>query len=243
MLEFSLMEPASTLSVAENLERVQERMRAAAARAGRSESVTLVAATKLVPPERIAEAYQAGVRHFGENRVQEFEKKLGSLSLPSAVWHMLGHLQMNKAKRAADLFARVDSLDSLRLAEKLAATARGQGRRLPVLVQVHLGEEPSKHGVEPGKLVELVEKAVALESLAIEGLMTLPPLLQPPERMRPFFRQLRELAEELDRRRIPGVEMRELSMGMSHDFEVAIEEGATQVRLGTALFGARPARK
>lgn len=243
VLQFSLMQPTGAISVVENVEKTLERIHAAERRAGRSGGVTLVAATKLVPVERIAEAYRAGVRRFGENRVQEFEKKLPSLSLPSATWHMLGHLQTNKAQRAAELFARVDSLDSLRLAEKLAAAARGLGRRLPVLVEVHLGEEPSKHGVEPDKLPELVEKAAALESLAIEGLMTLPPMLEPPERVRPFFRRLRQLAEELNQRRIPGVQMRELSMGMSHDFEVAIEEGATQVRLGTVLFGPRPARR
>lgn len=237
------MNSPHTLSVADNLERVQERIRAAERRAGRPGSVTLVAVTKLVPPERIAEAYRAGVRHFGENRVQEFDEKRRWLTLPSATWHLVGHLQSNKARRAADLFARVDSLDSFRLAEKLAEAAAGLGKRLPVLIQVRLGGETTKHGVEPGGVAELVEKCATLDALAIQGLMAIPPFLELPEELRPFFRRLRDLAEELERRRIPGVEMRELSMGMSHDFEVAIEEGATQVRLGTALFGARPARR
>lgn len=237
------MPSAGTLAVAENLERVQERIRAAEHRAGRPGAVTLVGVTKAVPLERIAEAYRCGVRHFGENRVQEFDDKRRWLTLPSATWHMVGHLQTNKARRAAELFARIDSLDSLRLAEKLAEAARKLGRRVPVLVQVELGEEPAKHGVEAAGLVEMVERMAALEGLGVEGLMTLPPYLEPAERVRPFFRRLRELAEEVDRRRIPGVEMRELSMGMSHDFEVAIEEGATQVRLGTAVFGPRPGAK
>lgn len=236
------MSQAGALSVAENLERVQERIQAACQRAGRRDEVTLVAVTKLVAPDRIAEAYRVGVRHFGENRVQEFEEKRQGLALPAATWHLVGHLQANKAKRAVELFERVDSLDSVRLAERVATAAARLGRKLPVLIQVHLGEEPTKQGVEPARLVEVVGRIAPLEALGVKGLMTIPPYLDPPERVRPFFRRLRELAEELERRRIPGVEMGELSMGMSHDFEVAIEEGATQVRLGTALFGARPSR-
>ncbi len=228
-------------SVAERLEAVQERIEAARRRAGRADTVTLVAVTKQVPVERIAEAYRAGVRHFGENRVQEFEDKHHLLSLPSATWHMVGHLQSNKAKRALELFQRVDSLDSPHLAEKLDKAAAEAGRKLPVLIQVHLGEEPSKHGVEPDKLEALVEQAAAFQHLSIEGLMTIPPFLEPVEQVRLYFRRLRELAEQLDLRKLPGVSMRRLSMGMSHDFEVAIEEGATEVRLGTALFGPRPA--
>lgn len=233
------MSESAPLSTAENLERVQARIQAACRRAGRSEEITLVAVTKLVAPERMAEAYRAGVRHFGENRVQEFEEKRPGLTLPEATWHMVGHLQSNKARRAVELFDHIDSLDNLRLARKLN-TAAEPAQKLPVLVQVHLGEEPTKHGVEAAKLVDLVEQVAGLDALAVKGLMIIPPYLDPPEQVRPFFRRLRELAEELDRRRIPGVEMRELSMGMSHDFEVAIEEGATEVRLGTALFGSRP---
>ncbi|MFQ5776479.1 MAG: YggS family pyridoxal phosphate-dependent enzyme [Terriglobia bacterium] len=236
------MNRTETISVPRNVERVQERMRAAQRRAGRAGEITLVAIGKLVVPERIAEAYAAGVRHVGENRVQECEGKRRSLDLPKATWHMVGHLQTNKAEHALELFDRVDSLDSLRLAGKLSAAAEKLGRRLPVLIQVHLGDEPSKHGVNPAELPGFVEQVAQLNALAVKGLMTIPPYLEPPERVRPFFRCLGELAQQIARRRIPGIEMGVLSMGMSHDFEVAIEEGASEVRLGTALFGARPAR-
>ena len=242
MVQLQAMKPTETVSLAENLERVRARMQAAQRRAGRTGEVTLVAVTKTVPGERIAEAYRAGVRDFGESRVQEFEEKCRQLVLPSAVWHLVGHLQSNKARRAAELFSCIDSLDSLRLAEKLSAAASAAERRLAVLIQVDLGEEATRFGVPPDELLTLVEQVAALEGLSVRGLMTIPPYLEPAERARPFFRRLRELAEELSRRQIPGVEMAELSMGMSHDFEVAIEEGATHVRLGTALFGERPGR-
>jgi len=243
MLQSRTMGSVGILAVAANLAHVRERIRAAAQRAGRTDDVTLVAVTKGVPPERIAEAYRAGVRHFGENRVQEFDDKRPRLALPPAAWHMVGHVQTNKARRAVELFDRVDSLDSVRLAEKLAAAARALGRTLPVLIQVQLGEEETKHGVEPGELGPLVEQIARQDGLSLEGLMTIPPYLEPVERVRPYFRRLRELAEEIDRRRFPRVAMKELSMGMSHDFEVAVAEGATQVRLGTVLFGPRPAAR
>ncbi|HSC77642.1 MAG TPA: YggS family pyridoxal phosphate-dependent enzyme [Candidatus Acidoferrales bacterium] len=230
------MQERGALSIAENIATVQERIAAALRRAGRTDEVTIVAVTKQVPAERIADAYRVGLRHFGENRVQEFEEKRCMLVLPSAIWHMIGHLQSNKAARALELFDCIDSLDSVNLANKLNAG----GSKIPVLVQVHLGEEPSKHGVDPGQVAALVEQAAALPNLAVQGLMTIPPLLEPAERVRPYFRRLRELAEQISSRRIPGAEMTRLSMGMSHDFEVAIEEGATEIRLGTALFGPRP---
>ncbi|MCI0402080.1 MAG: YggS family pyridoxal phosphate-dependent enzyme, partial [Acidobacteria bacterium] len=157
------MAQAGTVSIADNIARIEERIEGVRRRAARVDTVTLVAVTKLVPVERIAEAYRAGVRHFGENRVQEFEDKHRLLSLPSATWHMVGHLQSNKAKRALELFACVDSLDSLHLAEKLDKAAAEAGKKLPVLIQVHLGEEPSKHGVEPDKLEALVEQAAAFQ--------------------------------------------------------------------------------
>lgn len=236
------MNRIKAISVAQNVERVQERMLAAQRRAGRTDEVTLVAIGKLIVPERIAEAYAAGVRHLGENRVQECEGKRRSLDLPAASWHMVGHLQSNKAGRAVELFERIDSVDSTRLAGKLAGAAEKLGRQLPVLVQVHLGDEPSKHGVRPAELPAFVEQVAQLNALAVKGLMAIPPYLDSPELVRPFFRRLRQLAGEIARQRIPGVEMKVLSMGMSQDFEVAIEEGATEVRLGTALFGARTAR-
>jgi hypothetical protein len=228
------MQDAKLLTVGERLEQVQERMAAALRRAGRRDEVTLVGVTKLVDVDRISEAYRAGVRHFGENRVQEFEDKQRLLSLPSAVWHMVGHVQSNKAKRAVEIFHSVDTLDSLSLAEKLSAGAGATGRRLPVLIQVKLGEEQTKSGVTPEALGALVEHTRALEGLELRGLMALPPFFESAEAVRPYFRRSRELAERFG--------LRELSMGMSHDFEVAIEEGATQVRIGTALFGERPHR-
>lgn len=234
------MAEAGIQSIAENFARVAERIEAARKRAGRAGEVTLVAVTKAVGTERIAEAYRCGLRHFGENRVQEFEEKHSFLTLPEAVWHMIGHVQTNKVRKAVELFDRIDSVDSLRLAEKLAAAVGALERPLPVLLEVRLGEEPTKHGVEPERLIELVERVAALDALALKGLMTVPPYLELPERVRPYFRRLRELAEAVDRRRFPRAQMYVLSMGMSHDFEVAIEEGATEVRLGTAIFGPRP---
>lgn len=228
------MGDAEILSVAERLERVQERIAEAMRRGGRKDEVTLVAVSKSVDADRIAEAYRAGVRHFGENRVQEFDDKRRLLSLPSAVWHMVGHLQSNKAKRAAEIFQTIDSADSEHVAAKLSDAAAATGRRIPVLIQVNLAGEQSKSGVAPEKLEEFSDQLARMQGLELRGLMTIPPFLEPAELVRPHFRRLRELAGKLG--------LRELSMGMSHDFEVAIEEGATQVRIGTALFGERRAR-
>jgi pyridoxal phosphate enzyme (YggS family) len=227
-------------SVAENIGRLQDRIADALRRAGRSDAVTLIGVTKYVPPEPIIAAYECGLRHFGENRVQEFEGKAPKLALPEAVWHLVGHLQSNKARRAAQLFHRIDSLDNPRLGGKLSAAAEERHGELPVLVQVNVDDAAGKFGVHPGNLVSLIEQLASLGGLSVQGLMTIPPFLKPAERVRPFFRRLRELAAEIDRPQILGVEMKELSMGMSHDFEIAIEEGATQVRIGTAIFGERP---
>lgn len=235
-----MLSESEILSVAARIERIRERIEAALRRAGRTGSVTLVAVTKTVDPGRIAEAYRCGIRHFGENRVQEFDEKRRFLTLPEASWHLVGHLQSNKARRAVELFDCVHALDSAPLAERLDRCAGDAGKRLPVLLQVHHGDEPTKFGVEETGLLPLVEKVSTLSHLDLRGLMSLPPLCEDPEQVRPYFRRLRELAEEVAAR-IPRVNLRELSMGMSHDFEVAIEEGATMVRLGTALFGPRPA--
>lgn len=227
------------LSIAASLERVEERIRAALGRAGRSGPVTVVAVTKTVAPGRIAEAYRCGIRHFGENRVQEFEEKRPFLTLPEATWHMVGHLQSNKARRALELFDWIQSLDSVQLAERLEHFA-ATGKRVPVLIQVHLGDEPTKFGVGEKDLLALSERVASCPHLALRGLMTLPPYFEDPEQGRPFFRRLRQLAEEINRRSIAGVNLTELSMGMSHDFEIALEEGATILRPGTAIFGPRP---
>jgi pyridoxal phosphate enzyme (YggS family) len=231
------------VSIADNIARVRERIAAAARRAGRDpESIALMAVSKTFPAAPIREAYQAGLRVFGENRVQEFAGKAGELAdLPGAEWHLIGHLQSNKAAKAAELFAAVDSLDSLRLAEKLDSAAQTAGRRLRVLVEINIGGETAKSGIAPGsaELDELLGGAPRLAHLEFAGLMTVPPWSEEAEPARPYFRRLRELRDQIAARKLPAVGMDVLSMGMSHDFEVAIEEGSTCVRVGTAIFGAR----
>jgi PLP dependent protein len=226
--------------IAENITRVQERMAAACRRAGRAASdVKLLAVTKTVPPDRIRLAYEAGLRDFGENRVQEAAAKRPALSDLTVTWHLIGHLQSNKAKPARELFHWVHSLDSLHLAERLHRAAVCSGDRLPVLLEVNLGGETTKSGVGENEVIPLAEQMASLETLELRGLMVIPPFFDDLEQARPFFRRLRQLAREAEARGIPNVSMQDLSMGMSHDFEVAIEEGATMVRVGTAIFGPR----
>ena len=233
------------IQIKENIARVRERIDRAAQKAGRSsDSVALMAVSKTIPPERIREAYQAGLRLFGENRVQEFSDKSDFTSdLHGAQWHLIGHLQSNKAARAAELFHAIDSVDSLRLAERLHAAASKLNKTLSVLIEVNVGGEAAKSGVAPvsNEMESILRAAPQLPSLKVVGLMTVPPLGPSPEDARPYFRMLRELRDEIAARKLPNVSMDELSMGMSHDFETAIEEGATCVRIGTAIFGARPA--
>lgn len=223
--------------VAENLARVRERMAAACQRAGREVAgVRLVAASKTVEPARLAEALAAGQLVFGENYVQEARRKAGEL--PGATWHLLGHLQTNKAAQAVRLFALIHSLDSVRLAEELDRRAAQLGKRQPVLIEVNLAGELSKTGVGEAQAPEMARRVAALPHLELLGLMCLPPFFDEPERARPYFARLRELRGELER--ALGLPLPELSMGMSGDYEVAIEEGATLVRVGTAIFGRRP---
>ncbi len=230
--------PGEWDGIAANAERLRERITRAAERAGRrADEVTLVAVSKTFPPEAVRAAYQAGLKHFGENRVQEFEAKQPKLADLDAVWHFIGHLQGNKARRATELFGRVDSLDSVSLAERLDSAAAAQGRRLPVLIEVHLGEEATKSGIGEAKLPELAREVQALPHLELRGLMCVPPYADDSARARPYFRRLRELRDAL--RAEVGGPLPALSMGMSHDFDVAVEEGATEVRIGTGLFGAR----
>lgn len=260
-------------AIAENLERIQERVARAAGRAGRRvEDVTIVAVSKTFPFEAIREAYDAGLRHFGENRVQEWESKQPRVADLDATWHLIGHLQSNKARRAASLFDRVDSVDSFALAQKLdAAVAEGgtesaaisseksrrdalrvpsgqagatksgaaSGKRLRVLIEVSLGGEITKSGATEADLASLAEGVAGLANLELLGLMTIPPFLEDPGQVRPYFSKLHELREDLIRR--VGQPLPVLSMGMSHDFEIAVEEGATEIRVGTALFGERKA--
>ena len=228
------------VNIPENVARVQERIAVACRRSGRRvEDVRLVAISKTMPCEAIRAGYEAGLREFGENRVQEAKAKRPALSDLTATWHLVGHLQTNKAKPARELFHWVHSVDSLRLAEKLAQAAPCSSDRLPVLLEVNLGEETTKSGVRTEEIAALAERVAQFETLELRGLMVIPPFFEDPEKGRPYFRQLRELAKEIESRKLPNVSMRELSMGMSHDFEVAIEEGATIIRVGTAIFGAR----
>jgi len=231
------------MPITENVAVVCERIARAVKRAGRrTEDIALMAVSKTNPPENIRAAYDAGLRLFGENRVQEFAGKAEALrDLHDAEWHMIGHLQTNKAARTAELFHAVDSVDSLKLAEKLDAAARNLGRKLNVLVEINVGGETAKSGVAPDSqdLEELLSAALRLEALRFRGLMTVPPFADDPERARPYFRKLRELRDTIAARNLSAVSMDQLSMGMSHDFEIAIEEGSTCVRVGTAIFGER----
>lgn len=225
------------MSVRENIVQVQERMAAACHRAGRQvEEVKLIAVSKTFPAERIREAYEAGLRDFGENRVQEAAPKIAALEGLEITWHLIGHLQSNKAKRARELFHWVHSVDSVYLAQKLDHAAQNSSARLPILLQVNLGVEETKSGLREEEALRTAEEASSFSSLEVRGLMLLPPFSENPDEVRPYFRRLRTLADEI-RMALPAAT--ELSMGMSHDFEAAIEEGATMIRVGTAIFGMR----
>jgi pyridoxal phosphate enzyme (YggS family) len=201
-----------------------------------------MAVCKTFPPEAIIEAYKAGQRLFGESKVQEFADKAGALvSLEDAEFHMIGHLQSNKATKAVELFHAVDSVDSAKLAARLNAAAEAAGKTLPVLIEINIGGEEAKSGVAPDspELSEILKGASGWPNLRIRGLMTVPPYTEDPEGARPYFRKLRELRDQLAARNYAAGGLDELSIGMSHDFEVAIEEGSTCVRIGTAIFGER----
>jgi PLP dependent protein len=234
------------MTIADNLSAIHERIARAARRAGRSPNdVALMAVTKTFPPEAIMEAYAAGQRLFGENRVQEFAGKVGSLSdMREAEFHMIGHLQSNKASSAAEIFNAVDSLDSVKLAGRLNTAAEKLGKTLDVLIEINVGDEEAKSGVAPDltELESIFMGAPDWQHLRVRGLMTVPPFTEDPEGARPYFRQLCELRDRLAAQNFPAVSFDVLSMGMSHDFEVAIEEGSTCVRLGTAIFGTRTKR-
>ena len=232
-----------SMTITENLKRVRERVTTAAQRAGRKpEEVALMAVTKTFPAERIREAYAAGLRLFGENRVQEFAGKARSLQdLNDAEWHMIGHLQSNKAGKAVELFSAVDSIDSFKLAEKLNAAAEKLNKKLDVLIEINVGGEEAKSGVasDSPELEKILQAAPGLRNLRIRGLMTIPPFTEDQQQGRPYFRKLRSVRDRIASQNLPAIAMEVLSMGMSHDFEVAIEEGATCVRVGTGIFGER----
>jgi PLP dependent protein len=230
--------PTETAAINANLERVRERIARAAARAWRQpQEITVVAVSKTFPAEAIRAAYDAGLRHFAENRVQEFEAKWPKILKLEAAWHFIGHLQRNKARRAVYLFNRIDGIDSLTLARTLESEAAAQAKRVPVLIEVKLSDEPSKTGITEANLTALAESITPASNLRLRGLMGVPPYFEDPERARPYFQKLRRLKDELSGRL--GAPLPVLSMGMSHDFEIAIEEGATEIRIGTALFGER----
>jgi pyridoxal phosphate enzyme (YggS family) len=226
-------------SIADNLTRVKERMAEAAIRSGRRpDSVKLVGVTKTVDVERIKEAVSAGLQILGENYVQEARDKINAFGGP-VKWHFVGRLQTNKAKYAVKLFDLIQTVDSFRLAKELDHRAQPLDRTIPIIIQVNLAGEATKGGVKPAECLSLIKQLSTLKNLQIRGLMTMPPFFDQPERARPYFAQLRELSQELAEAQVPGVEMHELSMGMSGDFETAIEEGATLIRVGTAIFGER----
>ena len=223
---------------------IRARLAAAAQKSGRRpEEVRLVAISKTHPASIIKQVCQLGATDFGENRVQEAEGKIAEIGREKVRWHLVGHLQANKARRAVNLFDVIHSLDTVDLARRLDRLCADEGRAsLPVLIQVDLGHEETKSGVEESELTHMVESLGPLTHLKLVGLMTLPPFFDDPEQSRPFFRRLRELRDELKQRGAFADGTGELSMGMTHDFEVAIEEGATMVRIGTAIFGERQPR-
>jgi len=220
---------------------VRARLAAATQRSGRqSDQVRLIAISKTHPAPVIQQAIELGATDLGENRVQEAEGKIAEIGREKVRWHLVGHLQANKSRRAVSLFDVIHSLDTVDLARRLDRLCVEEGRdSLPVLIQVDLGHEETKSGIDESEITHLVESLGPLTRVKLIGLMTLPPFFDDPEQSRPFFRRLRELRDELNRRGAFGDRTGELSMGMTHDFEVAIEEGATMVRVGTAIFGAR----
>jgi PLP dependent protein len=229
-------------AIRENILRVREQIAHAASRAGRAaDEITLIGVSKTQPAEAIRLAFDGGVRHFGENRVQEWEGKRGTIENLGPTWHLIGHLQSNKANKAASLFHCVDAVDDFALAQRLdrASAAPASPRSLRVLLEVHLGGEETKSGVSERELPRLAEQVAELSHLDMAGLMCIPPFLENPDEVRPFFAKLRTLRDQLEvqlNKKLPI-----LSMGMSHDFAPAILEGATEVRVGTAIFGTRSA--
>lgn len=232
---------AMPATIRENILRIQDRIAKARQKSAHlAEEVTLIAVSKTHPAESIREAYQAGLRHFGENRVQEWEGKRQQLEDLPATWHLIGHLQSNKSARAAKAFNSVDSVDDFALAQRLdhARAELNIQQQLRVLIEVRVENEATKTGTQFQAVPQLLEKLTPLKNLEVAGLMCIPPFLEDPEKVRPYFTRLRKLRDDLVAS--TGLPLPVLSMGMSHDFEIAIQEGATEVRIGTAIFGTRP---
>jgi pyridoxal phosphate enzyme (YggS family) len=226
--------------VKERLARINQRIAAAAIGCGRNpETVRLVAVSKTVDADRVAEAIDAGATIVGENYIQEARGKFNTLYGLPVQWHFIGHLQSNKAKYAVRMFDLIHSVESLKLATALDKEARKNGKVQEILIQVNISREETKSGISETGAVELITQISGLESVRVKGLMTMPPFFDSPEQARPFFRQLARLRDRIAAHDIPRVSMQELSMGMTGDFEAAIQEGATLVRIGTAIFGAR----
>ena len=226
-------------NIAANIQKIKQKIAVAAVRAGRDPySVRLMAVTKTVPPERIRGAIDAGVTLLGENYVQEAKDKIASIGA-GASWHMIGHLQTNKAKYAVKLFDFIHSVDRLELAQEIDRRARLAGRKMDILVEVNVSGEQTKNGIPAVQALDLIKSLSQLANLAVHGLMTMAPYTDKPEKSRPYFKALRHLRNEILREEIPGIQMKDLSMGMTDDFEVAIEEGSTLVRIGRAIFGER----
>jgi pyridoxal phosphate enzyme (YggS family) len=240
------------MSISDNVSRVEQQIAAACRSANRARNqVRLMAVSKTHPPEAILEAYAVGLRLFGENRVQEYAGKQITLDTsgifsaqPGAEFHLIGPLQTNKIARAAYLFSGIDTVDSLRMAERLNSAAEACEKTISICVEIKLSPEETKHGLAPdsGELSQLLERLADFPHLQMRGLMSVPPYAEDPEQARPYFRQLRTLRNSLAQR-YPRLSLDELTMGMSHDFSVAIEEGATLIRVGTAIFGQRPIQK
>jgi PLP dependent protein len=228
-------------TIADNIEQIRERMAAAAASCHRPlDDIMLLPISKTFPVEAISQAAEAGMHRFGENRVQDAESKiLHFRDTLNPEWHLVGHLQSNKARRAAELFDIIHSIDSVKLATRLSQACLELGKTLSVLIQVDLGGEETKFGADPARIGELVQSVSDLEGIQVNGLMIIPPFFEDPDQARPFFSRLRELGDRLESEQPGCLGQKHLSMGMSHDFEVAIQEGATIIRVGTAIFGAR----
>jgi PLP dependent protein len=223
--------------LARSIAEVEEKISAACLRTGRArEQVQLVGVTKTIPPERIQEALREGLTHFGENYIQEAQRKIETIS--QGTWHFIGHLQKNKSKAAINLFSMIETMDSTSLAQELNRQALQAGKTIEVLIQVNEAGESTKSGLPPEKVPELLKESEAWTALRIRGLMTIPPYSLDPEKSRPWYRSLFQWGKQWQAR-FPSIDLSHLSMGMSHDFEVAIEEGATIIRVGTAIFGLR----
>lgn len=228
-------------TVLQRLKRIRQKIAEAALRSGRNpDDISIVGVTKTVPPDLIVKGVEAGLRILGGNYIQESLEKMEALATPTVCWHFIGRLQSNKAKQAVLHFDLIHSTDSEKLAVEINRQAKRSNKVQPILIQVNTGEEHTKSGVLPNETLELVKRINHLENISIRGLMTMPPFFDAPERVRPFFRALNDIKKQIEDAGLENVAMETLSMGMTGDYEVAVEEGATLVRIGTALFGDRP---